>query len=63
MLARNRGSHLAAGVVFGRMCEYVDWFAEVFDGGPQFENGQLVVSGEPGLGLNVNEKVAAKLRQ
>jgi L-alanine-DL-glutamate epimerase-like enolase superfamily enzyme len=57
------GSHLAAGVVYGRMCEYVDWFAEVFEGGPTFENGQLVVSSEPGLGLKVNERVAAKLRQ
>jgi len=54
------GSHLAAGVVYGRMCEYVDWFAEVFEGGPKFENGQLVVSGEPGLGLKLNETVAAK---
>ncbi len=56
------GAHLAAGVVYGRVCEYVDWFAELFDGGPRFENGQLLVPTAPGLGLTVNEPVAAKLR-
>jgi L-alanine-DL-glutamate epimerase-like enolase superfamily enzyme len=56
------GSHLSAGVVYGRMCEHVDWFAGLFDGGPQFENGQLVVSSSPGLGLAVNEPAAAKFR-
>jgi L-alanine-DL-glutamate epimerase-like enolase superfamily enzyme len=56
------GSHLSAGVVYGRMCEYVDWFAGLFDGGPRFENGQLVVTSNPGLGLSVNDPVAAKYR-
>ncbi|MDB5308798.1 MAG: hypothetical protein JWO38_3000 [Gemmataceae bacterium] len=56
------GAHLSAGVVYGRMCEYVDWFAELFTGGPRFENNQLVAPSGPGLGLAVNEPVAAKFR-
>ncbi len=56
------GTHLAAGSVFGRVAEYVDWFAELFHGGPQFVDGQLVVSEEPGFGLTVNETLAAKYR-
>ena len=56
------GAHLAAGVVYGRMCEYVDWFAELFAGGPQFEVGQLVVPDEPGLGLTVRDEVASRHR-
>lgn len=56
------GAHLSAGVVYGRMCEYADWFAELFAGGPRFENGQLVVPSDPGLGLAVNETAASKYR-
>ncbi|HEY2787216.1 MAG TPA: mandelate racemase/muconate lactonizing enzyme family protein [Fimbriiglobus sp.] len=56
------GTHLSAGVVYGRMCEHVDWFKDLFHGGPRFENNQLVVSSDPGLGLTVNEVVAAKYR-
>lgn len=56
------GAHLSAGVVYGRMCEYVDWFAELFDGGPQFDNGQLVAPSEPGLGLMLKEDMASKWR-
>lgn len=56
------GAHLAAGVVYGRMCEYVDWFAELFAGGPRFEVGQLVVPDDPGLGLAVRDEVASRYR-
>jgi len=56
------GAHLAAGVVYGRVCEYVDWFDELFDGGPRFDGGQLVVPREPGLGISVNEPFAARHR-
>jgi L-alanine-DL-glutamate epimerase-like enolase superfamily enzyme len=56
------GCHLSAGLVYGRMCEYVDWFAELFAGGPRFEVGQLVAPSAPGLGISVNEAVAAKYR-
>ena len=31
-------------------------------GGPRFENGQLVVPSEAGLGITVNEAVAARFR-
>ena len=31
-------------------------------GGPRFENGQLVVPSEPGLGIEVNDAAAAKFR-
>ena len=56
------GAHLGAGVMYGRVCEYVDWFAGVFAGGPQFADGQLVVPDGPGLGLTVRDDVAAKYR-
>lgn len=56
------GAHLAAGVVYGRVCEYVDWFGELFTGGVQFEQGQLIVPDTPGLGLEINEAFAAKHR-
>jgi L-alanine-DL-glutamate epimerase-like enolase superfamily enzyme len=56
------GAHLSAGVVYGRMCEYVDWFADLFAGGPRFENGQLVAPDGPGLGLTLREEVAARYR-
>lgn len=50
------GAHLSAGCVYGRMCEHVDWFAGLFAGGPQFQNGQLAVSELPGLGLSVKDE-------
>jgi L-talarate/galactarate dehydratase len=56
------GTHLAAGGVLGRVCEYVDWFAELFTGGPKFVEGQLVVADAPGLGFALNESAAKKLR-
>jgi L-alanine-DL-glutamate epimerase-like enolase superfamily enzyme len=48
--------------VLGRVVEYVDWFTPLFEGGPQFADGQLVVTDEPGLGLRVNDAFAAKCR-
>ncbi len=56
------GVHLACGVVWGRVGEYVDWFAELFAGGPRFENGQLVAPDDPGLGLTLREDVASRHR-
>jgi L-alanine-DL-glutamate epimerase-like enolase superfamily enzyme len=56
------GVHLACGVVWGRVAEYVDWLTGLFDGGPRFENGQLVVSEDSGLGLTLIEAAAAKWR-
>ncbi len=56
------GAHLAAGCVLGRVCETVDWFAELFTGGPKFHDGQFVVPDAPGLGIVVNESYAKKHR-
>jgi L-alanine-DL-glutamate epimerase-like enolase superfamily enzyme len=56
------GTHLAAGSVLGRVCETVDWFAPLFDGGPKFVDGQLVVADAPGLGVRPNEKYLAHHR-
>ena len=52
------GTHLSAGCVYGRMCEHVDWFTGLFTGGPQFSNGQLVVSDQPGLGISVKDEAS-----
>jgi L-talarate/galactarate dehydratase len=52
------GVHLAGGVVWGRVCEYVDWFEPIFAGGPQFADGQLVIPDAPGLGLTIRETAA-----
>lgn len=49
------GSHLAAGFQLGRVCETVDWFDNLFIGGPRYEGGQFVVSENPGLGIELNE--------
>jgi L-alanine-DL-glutamate epimerase-like enolase superfamily enzyme len=40
------------------MCEHVDWFAGLFAGGPQFQNGQLAVSDLPGLGLSLKDEAS-----
>jgi L-alanine-DL-glutamate epimerase-like enolase superfamily enzyme len=56
------GAHLSAGVVYGRMFEYVDWLADLFTGGPRFDNGQLVAPDGPGLGLTLVESAVAKWR-
>ena len=56
------GVHLCCGVTLGRVGEYVDWFDELFDGGPQFADGQLVAPSGPGLGLTPVESVIAGFR-
>jgi L-alanine-DL-glutamate epimerase-like enolase superfamily enzyme len=56
------GVHLGLAHTYGRMCEYTDWFAGLFVGGPQLKDGQLVAGGGPGLGLTVNDETAAKWR-
>lgn len=56
------GTHLAAGCVLGRVVEYVDWFQDLWTGGPRFEDGQLLVPTEPGLGLTLNEEKRAAWR-
>jgi L-alanine-DL-glutamate epimerase-like enolase superfamily enzyme len=56
------GCHLAGGIVWGRVCEYVDWLADLCPHGPRFADGQLVIPDAPGLGLEPDEKKAAKWR-
>lgn len=56
------GAHLCGGIVYGRMCEYVDWLSGLYTGGPQFHQDQLVVPGGPGLGLQWNESALAQVR-
>ena len=56
------GGHLGLAFQYGRMCEYTDWFAPLFDGSPRLVNGQMAVSDRPGLGLTVNDETAAKWR-
>lgn len=56
------GIHLCCGVLLGRVGEYVDWFASLFDGGPRFVNGQLLAPTGPGLGLTLRDEAAARFR-
>jgi L-alanine-DL-glutamate epimerase-like enolase superfamily enzyme len=56
------GVHLAGGVPLGRVCEYVDWFGELYAGGPRFAAGQLVVPDGPGLGLTLDDAAVARHR-
>ena len=56
------GVHLCCGVTLGRVGEYVDWFADLFGGGPRFADGQLVAPDGPGLGLTLNDSAVAKVR-
>jgi L-alanine-DL-glutamate epimerase-like enolase superfamily enzyme len=56
------GVHLACGLGVVSHVDSVAWFREVFRGGPRLEGGKLVPGDEAGLGLQVNEPVAAKWR-
>jgi L-alanine-DL-glutamate epimerase-like enolase superfamily enzyme len=56
------GVHLACGLAAVPHVDCVSWFAELFTGGPSIENGKLVPSSAPGLGLTLNEDVVAKRR-
>ena len=56
------GVHLACGLATVPHVDSVSWFTELFTGGPSIENGKLVPGTAPGLGLMLNETVAAKWR-
>ncbi|HEV3384371.1 MAG TPA: mandelate racemase/muconate lactonizing enzyme family protein [Gemmata sp.] len=47
------GVHLACGLGVVPHVDSVPWFREVFKGGPTIEDGKIVPSAEPGLGLDV----------
>lgn len=55
------GVHLACGLPAVTRVDRVDWFAEVFAGGPRAEGGRLVPPAAPGLGLTLAD-AAAKYR-
>ena len=56
------GVHLSCGMLLGRVGEYVDWFEEIFDGGPRFVDGQLLPPEGPGLGLQLRASEAERCR-
>jgi L-alanine-DL-glutamate epimerase-like enolase superfamily enzyme len=56
------GVHLACGLPSVPHVDSVSWLRDVFTGGPGIEGGKMAPSGQPGLGLNVNEECAAKYR-
>lgn len=56
------GVHLACGLASIPHVDSVSWLRDVFTGGPGIENGKMAPSGQPGLGLTLNEEVAARYR-
>ncbi len=56
------GVHLACGLASVPHVDSVSWFKDVFTGGAKIESGKMVPSAEPGLGLSIDEGVAAKWR-
>jgi L-talarate/galactarate dehydratase len=56
------GVHLACGLASVPHVDSVSWFRDVFTGGPGIDVGKMSPSGQPGLGLTLNEEVAGKYR-
>ncbi len=50
-------AHLVAGVPNGLTVEYIAWSLPLWQETPRLENGELIVSEKPGLGLAFNEDV------
>ena len=48
-------SHLVAAVPNGLTVEYMGWMLKLFEGVAAFDNGELVLSERPGLGLSFNQ--------
>ena len=49
-------AHLVAAVPNGLTVEYMGWMLRLFEGTAAFENGELVLSDRPGLGLTFNQE-------
>jgi L-alanine-DL-glutamate epimerase-like enolase superfamily enzyme len=49
-------THLVAAVPNGLTVEYMGWMLSLFDGSAAFDNGELVLSDRPGLGLTFNQE-------
>ena len=56
------GVHLACGLASVPHVDSVSWFRDVFTGGPGIDGGKMSPSGQPGLGLTLNEEVVGKWR-
>ena len=56
------GVHLACGLASVPHVDSVSWLRELFVGGVVIENGKMRPSADAGLGLTVNDEVAAKWR-
>jgi L-alanine-DL-glutamate epimerase-like enolase superfamily enzyme len=56
------GVHLACGLAAVTRVDRVDWFADVFAGGPRLVDGKLGPPEEPGLGLTLAADAVAKFR-
>jgi L-alanine-DL-glutamate epimerase-like enolase superfamily enzyme len=53
-------SHLVAAVPNGLTVEYMGWMLTLFEGTAALDNGQLVLSDRPGLGLSFNQDTIAR---
>jgi L-talarate/galactarate dehydratase len=49
-------SHLVAAVPNGLTVEFMGWMLKLFEGTAAFDNGELVLSDRPGLGLTFNQE-------
>ena len=49
-------AHLVAAVPNGLTVEYMGWMLRLFEGTAAFDNGELVLSDRPGLGLTFNQE-------
>jgi L-alanine-DL-glutamate epimerase-like enolase superfamily enzyme len=49
-------AHLVSASPNALLCEHKEWIWRLFDGCPSFENGQLVLSERPGLGITFSSE-------
>jgi L-talarate/galactarate dehydratase len=49
-------THLVAAVPNGLTVEYMGWMLRLFEGVAEFEDGEVVLSDRPGLGLSFNQQ-------
>jgi L-talarate/galactarate dehydratase len=53
-------THLVAAVPNGLTVEYMGWMLKLFDGVAALDNGELVLSDRPGLGLSFNQEAVKR---
>ena len=54
--------HVVAACPNGLTVEYMPWMLELFEETPEIDNGELVLSNKPGLGLEFDEKAIASFK-